>query len=391
MVSLVLIVFQGCLLVYLLALLWFLLGLFRPEPSRNRHQPAVSVIVAARDENPNFPLLLDQLRRQDYPAEGLECILVDDGLTAESRTLADEAVAATPHILLVAASQGDPQLTYKNRALDAGIRASRGEILLFTDADCQVGPGWVSSLVSYFTPQIDYVVGWSQVGARAGEAWDEELAAAERTLVLFEQIDFAMLMLAARGATLMGTPWASTGQNQAYRRSVFETVGGFRDLARRLQGDDTLFLQHARRRVRARVTFATDPGSRVVTAPTGSLRQFLAQRVRWAGDAAAMWRFNPAFLPIPVAALGVNLLTVFLVLAALVEAPAVLPVLIPGLLLKALGEGALLWIGSRRLPLGDLRRHFPLWFVLQIPYIALVGVAAIGGNRVPWLRRAGAP
>jgi len=384
--SLVLIIFLGCLALYLLALLWFLLGLLRSDSPRSDEQPTISVIVAARNGDPHLARLLDQLREQDYPFSQLEIVIVDDGLSDKSRSVLEKFAGEDRRIQVVNSSAGDPQLAHKKLALDAGIRQSRGDILLFTDVDCQVGPGWVRAITSYFTPEVDYVVGWSQVAPRLGFTLGDEIPGVEHPVTLFEQLDFFMLMLAARGATMMGTPWASSGQNQAYRRSVYERVGGFRDLSNRLQGDDSLFLQVARRRAKIQVAFATDPESRVMTDPTGSLEQLVLQRIRWAGDAAAMWRYNPAFLPILIATFGVNALIVVLALAALANSSAVLPVLIPGILLKALGEGTFLWVGGARVSLTDLRRHFPLWFLLQIPYVTVVGLAGFCGNRLPWRR-----
>ncbi len=387
LLNLLLIIFQGCLAVYLLTLLWFMLGLFRREPRRSPRQPPVSVIVAVRAGHPNFHLLLEQLQAQDYPPDRLECIIVDDGLDASSRALVDDVAARQDNFQVVASSRGDPALAHKKRALDGGIRASTGELLLFTDADCQVGPRWVSGLVSYFLNEVDYVVGWSQVAASARESWATEITAAKRPLTLFEQLDFALLMLAARGATLMGTPWASSGQNQAYRRALYDAVGGFHDLAGQLQGDDTLFLQLARRsKAGARVAFATDPHTRVVTAPAPSTAHFLAQRIRWAADVLATWRYNPAFFLIALAALGVNLLFIALLPIALASPTVVLSVLIPAVLLKAGGEAVLLLVGAGRASLGNLKRHFPLWFLLQIPYVAVVGLGAFWGNRLPWRR-----
>ncbi|MCH7497648.1 MAG: glycosyltransferase [Candidatus Marinimicrobia bacterium] len=386
LLSLALIVFKGCLVVYVLALGWFILGQLRPEPPRSRAQPSVSVIVAARNWTRSLGPLLEQLQNQDYPPAQLECVVVDDGLSAASLARVQEAVGTAQNFKVVNSSVGGEELAHKKRALDAGIRSSAGEILLFTDADCQVGPGWVSSLVGYFTPATDYVVGWSRVAGRGGAAWAAEPEAAERPLTVFEQVDFTMLMLAGRGATLMGTAWASSGQNQAYRRRLFKSVGGFHDLAHRLGGDDALFLQLVRRKAGARVTFASDPNSWVVTGPAQSLRLFLAQRIRWAGEAVGIVRVNPAFLVIPLATLGVNLLIIVLAVAALTRAGAVLPTLIPAVLLKAAAEALLLTIGSRKLPLGDLRRHFPFWFLLHIPYLSVVGLASLWGNRLPWVR-----
>lgn len=385
--NLLLLIFQGCLAVYLLSLLWCLWGLFRSAPDRSDEHPVVTVVVAARYGEPYLPRLLGQLQAQDYPAAGLELIIADDGLTQPMKVKLQAEAAQDSRLKVVPSSAGNQRLSHKKRALDAAIEHSRGEILLFTDVDCQVGPSWVSSMVSYFTPDVDFVIGWSQTLSRPGRALGDDPVEAESTLTSFEQLDFMMLMLAARGAALMGTPWASSGQNQAYRRSTYDRAGGFLDLADRLQGDDSLFLKVARRKAQAKVTFATDPASQVMTEPSESLRHFVFQRIRWAGDAVAMWRLNKGFFPIALATFGANALLMVMALAALVNADVILPVLLPGILLKAAVEGLFLGVGTARVAQHGLGRHFPLWFLLQIPYITVVGLAGLWGNRLPWRHR----
>ncbi len=387
--SIVLIIFQGCLIVYCLALIWFVLGLLRSDPDRTEDQPNVSVIIAARNGWPQLSLLLPRLLNQDYPADKLEVVIVDDGLSAKSRSMLEDFAASDSRVKIVHSSSGDQSLAYKKRALDAGIRSSSGELLLFTDVDCYMGPGWVSGTVSYFTPGIDYVVGWSQVGMDTDPEGDLDSEETASPVSVFERLDFTLLMLAARGAAMMGTPWASSGQNQAYRRDVYEQVGGFSKLADRLQGDDSLFLQVARRQAKARVTFACDADCRVITNSVGSTGQLLLQRIRWAGDALAMLRFNPAFFPIPLATFGVNALVIILAFAAITDSATVLPVLIPGILIKALVEVTFLLFGTSRVSLGTLKRHFPLWFLMQIPYITIVGLASFWGNLLSWRQPAG--
>ncbi len=92
-ISLALIVFKGCLVVYVLALGWFILGQLRPEPPRSQAQPSVSVIVAARNWTASLGPLLEQLQKQDYPPAQLECVIVDDGLSAAALARVREAVA----------------------------------------------------------------------------------------------------------------------------------------------------------------------------------------------------------------------------------------------------------------------------------------------------------
>ena len=55
----------------------------------------------------------------------------------------------------VSSSEGDPKLSFKKRALDAGIEKSNHDILLFTDVDCQLGKYWVSSMAENFDKNTD--------------------------------------------------------------------------------------------------------------------------------------------------------------------------------------------------------------------------------------------
>ena len=110
--------------VYLLALAWFILGTFRKGPAKTDQQTTVSVIVAARGECPWLPRLADQLANQDYPAEKMQFVLVDDGLDAARRAEMDAYAERQPNMLVVSSDDGDQRLSHKNRALDAGIKKS---------------------------------------------------------------------------------------------------------------------------------------------------------------------------------------------------------------------------------------------------------------------------
>lgn len=374
--------------IYLAAMLWFILGVFRKGGPMTEEQPKVSVVLAARGPSPWLPRLLEQLSHQDYPARLLQIVVVDDGIEAEMLNKINKHTVKNKRLLVVNSASGDERLKNKNRALDAGIRKTNGKILLFTDADCQVGPRWVSSMVGFCTAKVDYVVGWSHITA-GGTDWQDPERESKIPLTLFEQIDFLMLMLAGRSAVLLGTPWASSGQNQAFRRSVFEATNGYHDLAGRLYGDDALYLQVARRKAGARVAFADAAEAMVKTEPSEDMSHFLRQRIRWAADAKAMLRFNPLFLPLPLAAFGVNALAIILVFLAMQNPEAVLSTLIPALLMKASLEGALLYLGAPRKGLGHLRRHFPLWFLLQFPYITFIGLGGLIGTRLGWRERNG--
>jgi len=273
----------GSLLYYFGMLLWFIAGnLFSDSNGNSKDTPAISVITAIRNGEKSLPNLIENLSAQDYLGE-IEFILVDDESTDSTGKIIQEISATDKRFIIENSSNGDPSFRHKKRALDAGINVAKYEWLLFTDVDCKLDSGWVSGMASFFEADVDYVVGYSEVDR--GKKW----------VTKFQALDFLMLMIAARGTTNLGNAWASTGQNQAYRKSLFYSVGGFSQIAKELQGDDSLFLQICRNYKSANILFADKPSCQINSRQEISWLSFFKQRMRWAADGKLMWKFNPVF------------------------------------------------------------------------------------------------
>ncbi len=60
---------------YLLILLYLIIGIIRTKTELTDEQPFVSVIVAAHNEDQNIKACLDLLLYQDYPKEKLKLLL----------------------------------------------------------------------------------------------------------------------------------------------------------------------------------------------------------------------------------------------------------------------------------------------------------------------------
>lgn len=97
--------------------------------------PPVSVIVAARDAAATLPACLASIRALDYPS--VEILVVDDGSTDATAAVAEAHGAR----VLRAGGRG------ASAARNVGARAARGDVLAFTDADCEVPPDWLRALV----------------------------------------------------------------------------------------------------------------------------------------------------------------------------------------------------------------------------------------------------
>ena len=365
----------GSMLYYAGMILWFIAGnLFSDSQGNSKDSPAVSVIIAIRNGEKSLPNLLADLSAQDYPGE-VEFILVDDKSIDSTRKLIQEISEVDKRIILENSSNGDTILNYKKRALNAGIKRAKNEWLLFTDVDCRLNPGWVSGMANYFEDDVDYVVGYSEVDR--GKKW----------ITRFQALDFLMLMIAARGSTNSGRAWASTGQNQAYRKTLFNSVGGFSQIAKELQGDDTLFLQVCRKNKSAKVVFADKSNCRIIARQETSWISFFKQRMRWAGDANLMWKFNPAFFISIFNTFLLPLLLVVTIFTGIFSNPYYFTVFTKFLTVHLIIEFILYFIGVRKFDKKIQVIDFTFWFMIHIPYIVCMGVGSFFAHKLGWRGR----
>jgi len=108
--------------------------------------PRVTVVVPAYNAASVLPLCLQALTSQNYPRFAYEIVVVDDGSTDGTAVIAQRLGA-------------DKILTRPHRgpakARNTGVENASGEIVLFTDADCEPASDWLSCMVAPFAdPQV---------------------------------------------------------------------------------------------------------------------------------------------------------------------------------------------------------------------------------------------
>ena len=106
----------------------------------------VSVIVPALNARQTLEQCLTALCAQTFERGEYEIILVDDGSTDATQ----EVAARFPQVRLIRTEHRGAAA-----ARNLGAHQARGELLLFTDADCEPTPQWIETLSATFAnPQV---------------------------------------------------------------------------------------------------------------------------------------------------------------------------------------------------------------------------------------------
>ncbi len=285
---------------YLVVLIYLIRGWAALRKPGVRSAPAdlhtkVTLLIAARNEAENIRLTIEDILAQDYPKHLLEVIIVDDHSTDDT---ADIIRSYAPQgIQLLQMNETEKLNSYKKMAIAKAIDRSTGELMVATDADCRMGPRWLSSIVSYYETQQ-----WVMISSPVGYFQEKSLFERLQTL------EFSYLI--GIGAAFIGNGRASTcnGANFAYRKDVFYEVGGFKGIDDVASGDDELLLQKVAERYPGRIGFLRDRDAIVYTHAKPTLADFLQQRRRWASKttkykdkkvtalAVCIWLFNVSLL-----------------------------------------------------------------------------------------------
>jgi cellulose synthase/poly-beta-1,6-N-acetylglucosamine synthase-like glycosyltransferase len=126
------------------------------RPVRKRDiEPTVTFIIAAHNEEVVIDRRLANLLALDYPPDKLEIVVVSDASTDKTDALVESTAARHPRVRLLTVSRGG-----KVAAQNHAVRATRGEILAFSDANTQWKPDALRKLVRNFgDAEVAYVCG----------------------------------------------------------------------------------------------------------------------------------------------------------------------------------------------------------------------------------------
>ncbi len=230
----------------------------------------VSVIIPARDEFLTIGNCLDSLFNQSYPKEYTEVIVVDDHSTDNTASAVLEHKLSCKLLNLSDYNSGNLN-SYKKKAIEIGIAHSSGDLIFCTDADCTMGPNWISTLVhAYNEENLQFIA--APVKIITNQSW----------LSVFQALDFISLQGITGAAAYKNLYPMCNGANLAYTRFAFQAVEGFTGIDHIASGDDMLLMKKIQTIFPGKSGYIKDQRAIVSTNSAENIHAFLNQRIRWA-------------------------------------------------------------------------------------------------------------
>lgn len=248
---------------------WFLLKEFKC--SANIQPVKVSVIVPVRNEEENIQNLLDKLIAQDYPVDFFEVLVLDDASDDDSVFRVKEFLASNPEVLNIKLIEvTDKEAKGKKAMISKGVEIASGNLIITTDADCQMKEKWISTIVDFYNKnQSKLIIG--PVCFKKEKSFFSKI----------QDLEFFSLIATAAGSIQMKTPIMCNGANLAFEKSLFDDIMPFAKNFKIASGDDQFLLIETRKKFNEKIHFLKSRDAVVYTYSKNSILEFVNQRIRW--------------------------------------------------------------------------------------------------------------
>ncbi len=266
-------------------------------PSVSTPTIKISVIIPARNEEANIEVLLQALQKQTYPSLLFEVIVLDDHSTDNTASIVEQFSS----VRLIQLKQEGIN-SYKKKAIETGIAAATGDLLVTTDADCLPSEEWLSIIAAFKEEK--------NAGFIAAPV---AINCTPSLVQVFQSMDFMVLQGISGAAVYKKKMSMCNGANLAYEKKVFHSVNGFAGIDHIASGDDMLLMHKIWKQYPDAVHYLKSKEAIVYTEPVKTWKAFFNQRIRWASKAVSyddkriffvlllVYLFNLSFLALAIA------------------------------------------------------------------------------------------
>ncbi len=226
----------------------------------------VSILIAARNEENNIIRCLQAIDALQFPKTQLEVWVGNDQSEDQTEALVDEFIRDKPHFHLLNITQTVGQTKGKANVLAQLAQQAKGDFYFITDADIQVPPTWLTTMLTDHQPDTGIVTGVT-------------LPTGTRLLHQMQALEWAYTLGIIKQFADWRVPLTTMGNNMMITRKAYEATGGYENLPFSITEDYLLFRETLKKGFGFQQRF--QPEVIAWSQPMSSLHALLQQRKRW--------------------------------------------------------------------------------------------------------------
>jgi cellulose synthase/poly-beta-1,6-N-acetylglucosamine synthase-like glycosyltransferase len=230
--------------------------------------PLISVVIPIRNEAGRMEGLLRSLWVQDYPE--VEYIFVDDRSADKTPAMLRRFQGDRKDVRIITLKENSGP-NHKQYALCRGIAAATGDLLLFTDADCEVPSSWIRSMGARIADE--------RTGAVIGPVF-KRLDEGRGFFRFYQCFDHAIRYMYLLASTGIGAAGGGFGNNLIVRREALDAIGGY-DNVPLSSTEDAALISQIRACSKYRIHAACGPDVLIMTKGESSWKALVNQTLRW--------------------------------------------------------------------------------------------------------------
>lgn len=219
--------------------------LLKKKSTESHPEKPISVIIFVKNNAKNLSQFLPSILTQKY--SNFEVVLIDNNSTDKTHKVIQSFAKNHPIIRIVNVENNEAFWGSKKYALTLGIKASKYDHLLFTEATCNpISENWISEMSHQFSPNKSIILGYS--------SFKSENSVSNFIIRFYHFI----LSIQYLNFTKLGMPFMADSRNFAYKKDTFFKAKGFINHMKHEFGEDDLFMQDAANKTNTTFTISKD-------------------------------------------------------------------------------------------------------------------------------------
>lgn len=233
-------------------------------PVNNTPSLKISVVIAARNEEQNVENCLNSIVNQEFNKDDFEIIIINDHSSDNTLNIIEEFKKRYKNVHCYSLSE----TSSKKAAIKLGVSKCLYNVVVITDADCEVSTNWLSLISTKFNNDLSLFIGPVQSISKGG------------LFGAFQELDMFSLQGFTFGSLGYNNPILINAANMAFNKTDYLTY--YPISTENIPSGDDMFLLEKLKRHKKNIRGFLNKGLIVTTKSENTLKDFIYQRIRWA-------------------------------------------------------------------------------------------------------------